>query len=127
MQRAVRVRVVLVKRRRRRVEGDARGAGAAIVLDLEPVEIEEADHVLARRLPVHLHVRVLELRPIDEVAGAADEAHVLDRVGAVEPRLVAHQRPADVEAVVRDLLVVIRRRGRDAQRLQLGGNVRRFH
>ena len=59
VQRVVGVGVVLVERRGRRVEGDARRAGAAVVLDLEAVEVEEADHVLRRRLPVHLQVRVL--------------------------------------------------------------------
>src|SRR5438552_15762576 len=46
MQGEIRVSVVLMPSRRHRVEQDARRGGTPAVLDLETVEIQEAEHVL---------------------------------------------------------------------------------
>ena len=118
--------VVLVLGRGRRVEGDPPTPGLR-PSDLEPVQIQEADVVLLRRLIIDLHVRVLELGAIDERTGAPHEPHVLDRIRSVEPGLVLKDRSTELAAVVGDLLVVIRRLGRDADRLQLVRHVGRFH
>ena len=66
MQGEIRVSVVLMPSRRHRVEQDARRGGTPAVLDLETVEIQEAEHVLLGGLPVDLHGRVLELRPVNQ-------------------------------------------------------------
>ena len=127
VERKIGIRVVLMVGRCYRVEQDARCSGASAVLDFEPVKIEEAEHILPPGLPVDLYSRVLELRPIDQRPGPADQADVLNRVGAVEPCVVLPDRPADLSAIVRNLLVVIGRGVCYACGCQFAGNVIRFH
>ena len=71
------------------------------------VEVEERDLVLPRRRPVHLGVGVLEN---GLVAGLrqADDLDVVLPVRPPEPQFVLEQRPADVEAVVENLIGVVR-------------------
>ena len=127
VQRKVGITVVLVERGRWRVEQDAGDARAAAVLDLETVEVQAAHHIVLGRLPVHFHVRVLQLGTVDERAGAAHELDVLNRIRTIKPRLVFEDRTAKIEAIIRNLLVVIRGRVRHAGRAELVGHVVGLH
>ena len=127
MKREIRIRVVLMVGCRHRVEEDARCAGTPAILDFESVKIKEADHVLRRSLPVHLYSGVLKLRPINQRPSSADQANVLNRVGAIEPCVISPDRPADLSAIVRNLLVVIGRGVRYACGCQFPGNIVGFH
>src|SRR5262249_32620196 len=127
MKREVRICIVLMVGCRHCVEQDASCAGASTVLDLESIKIEEAEHVPPRGLPVHLYSGVLELRPIDQRSRPADQADVLNRVGAVEPCMIPPERPTELGPIVRNLLVVIGRGVSYALSCQLAGNVTRFH
>src|SRR5499433_4242714 len=127
MKREVRICIVLMISRRHCVEQDASCARAPAVLDFESIKIEEAEHVLPRGLPVQLYSGVLELRPIDQRSRPADQADVLNRVGAVEPCMIPPDRTAELRTIVRNLLVVIGRGVSYALSSQLTGNVTRFH
>ena len=100
----------------------------AAELLLGAVEVEERELVLLRRRPVHLGVGILENRLVVGLR-EADDLDVVLPVRPPEPQLVLEQRPADVEAIVENLIGVIRlvraeqprialQRAREIRRLQ---------
>ena len=86
---------------------DVAGAGAAAELLLAAEEVERGNHGVRGRLPVQLHV-VGGQEGVVGAAGQTAQLDVLLAVRPVEPQLVLDDRTAEVEAVILDVVDVVR-------------------